>query len=40
MKVIFDGKAKQRDFIPDGLLLKWDSMRKEPRKDGNLIIYG
>jgi hypothetical protein len=34
MKVLFDHKAKNRDFLPDDLVLKWDSRREDSAKHG------
>jgi hypothetical protein len=41
MKAIFDRRAKQRDFSPGYLVLKWDSRREDPGPSmESLIIYG
>jgi hypothetical protein len=42
MKVLFDHKAKNRDFLPDDLVLKWDARREDSTKHGKFdhIWYG
>jgi hypothetical protein len=34
MKVIFDRREKQKNFVPNDLVLKWDNMREDPGKHG------
>jgi hypothetical protein len=34
MKALFDHKAKNKDFLPDDLVLKWDAMREDSEKHG------
>jgi hypothetical protein len=42
MKVLFDCRAKDRDFLPGDLLLKWDARREEEAKHGKFdhLWYG
>jgi hypothetical protein len=40
MKTIFDRRAKEINFVPGDILLRWDSKREEPGKHGKLIAYG
>jgi hypothetical protein len=34
MKALFDQKAKDREFIPSNLVLKWESRKEDARKHG------
>jgi hypothetical protein len=34
MKVLFDRKAKDGEFIPDNLVLKWDARKEDSEKNG------
>jgi hypothetical protein len=34
MKALFDCKAKNKDFIPGHLVLKWDARREDSEKHG------
>jgi predicted nucleic acid-binding Zn-ribbon protein len=34
MKALFDHKAKNREFLPSDLVLKWDFRREESTKHG------
>lgn len=34
MKTIFDRKAKDRNFVPGDLVLKWDVMKQDHGKHG------
>jgi hypothetical protein len=34
MKSLFDRKAKNRDFLPNDLFLKWDARREDLEKHG------
>jgi hypothetical protein len=34
MKVLFDQKAKDRDFLPGDLVLKWEARREDTGKHG------
>jgi hypothetical protein len=34
MKALFDGKAKDREFLPDDLVLKWDARKEDSAKHG------
>jgi hypothetical protein len=34
MKALFDHKAKNKDFLPDDLVLKWDARREDSTKHG------
>jgi site-specific DNA-adenine methylase len=34
MKALFDKKYKDREFLPEYLVLKWDSSKEEARKNG------
>jgi hypothetical protein len=34
MKALFDRKAKNRDFLPNDLVLKWDARREDSTKHG------
>jgi hypothetical protein len=42
MKALFDHKAKNRDFLPGDLVLKWDARREDSTKHGKFdhIWYG
>ena len=42
MKALFDRKAKDREFLPDNLVLKWDARKEESEKHGKFdhIWYG
>ena len=42
MKVLFDHKAKEREFLPGDLVLKWDARREDSAKHGKFdhIWYG
>jgi hypothetical protein len=42
MKVLFDRKAKDREFLPGDLVLKWDDRNKDSVKHGKFdhIWYG
>ena len=42
MKALFDLKAKDREFLPGDLVLKWDARREEPAKHGKFdhLWYG
>jgi hypothetical protein len=40
MKVLFDRKAKDRDFLPRDLVLKWDDRKEDSEKHGKLITSG
>jgi hypothetical protein len=35
MKAMFDQKAKDREFLPSDLVLKWDYRKEELGKHGN-----
>jgi hypothetical protein len=34
MKSIFDKKDKDREFLPDDLVMKWDARKEDSRKHG------
>jgi hypothetical protein len=34
MKALFDKKAKDREFLPKDLVLKWDNKKEETRNHG------
>jgi hypothetical protein len=34
MKALFDHKAKNKDFLPNDLVLKWDARREDSAKHG------
>jgi hypothetical protein len=34
MKALFDKKAKDREFLSNGLILKWDTRKEDARKHG------
>jgi hypothetical protein len=34
MKALFDRKAKDRDFLPGDLVLKWDARKEDSTKHG------
>ena len=34
MKALFDRKAKDRDFLPRDLVLKWDARKEDSAKNG------
>jgi hypothetical protein len=34
MKMLFDRKAKDREFLPDDLVLKWDARKEDSTKHG------
>ena len=34
MKALFDRKAKDREFLPDDLVLKWDARKEDSAKHG------
>jgi hypothetical protein len=42
MKVLFDHKAKDRNFLPRDLVLKWDARKEDSGKNGKFdhIWYG
>ena len=42
MKALFDHKAKDREFLPGNLVLKWDARREDSEKHGKFyhIWYG
>jgi hypothetical protein len=42
MKALFDHKAKDREFLPCDLVLKWDARREDSAKHGKFdhIWYG
>ena len=42
MKELFDHKAKDKEFLPDDLVLKWDSRKEDSTKHGKFdhIWYG
>jgi hypothetical protein len=42
MKALFDHKAKDREFLPGDLVLKWDARREDSTKHGKFdhIWYG
>jgi len=42
MKALFDHKAKDRDFLPEDLVLKWDARKEDSGKHGKFdhIWYG
>jgi hypothetical protein len=42
MKALFDRKAKDREFLPGDLVLKWDDRKKDSAKHGKFdhIWYG
>jgi hypothetical protein len=34
MKALFEKKAKDREFLPSDLVLKWDARKEDARKHG------
>jgi hypothetical protein len=38
MKALFNRKAKDREFLPDDLVLKWDARKEDSKNMVNLII--
>ena len=42
MKALFDRKSKNKDFLPDDLVLKWDARREDSENHGKFdhIWYG
>ena len=42
MKALFDHKAKDKEFLPSDLVLKWDARREDSTKHGKFdhIWYG
>jgi hypothetical protein len=34
MKALFNRKAKDREFLPDDLVLKWDARKEDSAKHG------
>ena len=42
MKTLFDRKAKDREFLPGDLVLKWDARKEDSTKHGKFdhIWYG
>jgi hypothetical protein len=40
MKALFDKKAKDREFLPDDLILKWDARKEDAENMENSITSG